>query len=89
VTDTTRVVSRAGFAANVGILTTVKQVTGADVVTFDAAGVVATTLESGVRAAVVGRVLAGREGLQLDAETPVEALLPGEPAFHAASRTCW
>lgn len=84
VSDTARVVSRAGFAANVGILTTVKQVTGADVVTFDDDGIVATTLEPADRIAVIGRVLAGREGLRLDAETPVEAILPGAPAFHAA-----
>lgn len=84
VSDTARVVSRAGFAANLGILTTVKQVTGADVVTFDDTGIVATTLEADVSGAVVSRVLAGREGMRLDAETPVEAILPGAPTFHAA-----
>jgi signal transduction histidine kinase len=84
VSDTARVVSRAGFAANAGILTTVKQVTGAEVVTFDDRGLLVTTLEPGVREAVVGRVMAGFAGLQLNTESPVEVLLPGAPPFHAA-----
>lgn len=76
------VVSRGGFSTNTGILQAVKDVTGADVVTFGPGGLIATTL-NGPRRDVVARVIAGVRGLDL-AGGPAVVELPGAAAYFVA-----
>lgn len=83
VVDATRVVSRGGFATNPGILTAIRQMTGAEVVTFDSTGLVATTLDAAVQDGLVQRVISGGRALALGDQL-VEQQLVNEPPYYVA-----
>jgi len=69
VLNTVEVISRGGFAFNTAILRSVKAITGADVITFDASGTVLATTVEPSRAAWVGMVVAA----PADGTEPLEA----------------
>ena len=83
VVDATRVVSRGGFATTPGILSAIRQMTGAEVVTFDTAGLVATTLDPSAQADLVQRVISGGRALALG-DAPVEQQLENAPPYYVA-----
>lgn len=87
VVSATSVVSRNGVALNPAILTAVKQVAGADVVTFGPDGVLATTLTGAGEQALIQRVIAGASGLRIRNEAPTVVELPGDPSIYAAYLT--
>ena len=86
VTSATSFVSRSGVALNPGILTAVRQVTGAEVVTFSANGISTSTLTGSNQTALADRIVAGSRGLMLREDAPTVLELPGEPSIYAAYR---
>jgi signal transduction histidine kinase len=84
VISATGVVSRNGVALTPGILSAVRQVTGADAVTFGPGGLVATTLDRELHAALIDRVIAGAAHLALREGTPMVVELPGQPSIFVA-----
>ena len=60
--NTSDVVSRGGFAFNPSILRSVKAITGADVLTFDASGSIVSTTVDPSRVELINAVVAGAEG---------------------------
>jgi signal transduction histidine kinase len=84
VVSATAFVSRNGVALTPGILTAVRQVTGAEAVTFGPDGLLITTLAGPERAALVPRVIAGAAGLTLRPNQATVVELPGEPSIFAA-----
>lgn len=86
VVSATDVVSRNGVALSPAIVTAVKQVAGADVVTFGPDGVLVTTLTGPDQKVLVDRIIRGAEGLGIRADASTVVELPGEPSIYAAYR---
>lgn len=85
VISATNVVSRNGVALSPGILMAVKQVAGADVVTYGPDGLLVTTLTGDDRDALVARVIQGGREHRIG-DQPLVVELPGEPSVFAAYR---
>lgn len=87
VISTAAYVSRGEVAMNPAILSAIKQVSGADVLTFDASGVMVTTLGGPNRDEILKRVMAGAAGLQIPQRDTATVELGGNPsvfvAYHA------
>lgn len=77
-------VSRGGAALTPGVLTAVRQVTGAEAVTFGPGGLVVTTLDREQQKALIDRVIAGAAGLALRDGVPTVVELDGQPSSFAA-----
>src|ERR1043166_3947608 len=72
--STSQAVSRSEFALNPMILRSVKDITGADVVTYDSSGtVLASTFES-AHAAVVGTVVSSDQARQALSQSGADAI---------------
>ncbi|TAK17227.1 MAG: HAMP domain-containing histidine kinase, partial [Acidobacteria bacterium] len=84
--NTTSVASRRGMALNPAILVAIKQATGADLVAFDAQGVVSTTLDQAGQTDLIARVTRAAAGRVISTETPLILDLDGEPSVLVAYR---
>jgi signal transduction histidine kinase len=84
IVDATVVVSRNGMALNPAILAAVKQVSGAEVVTFDRRGLLNSTLGVSDTAVTARVVAAGQSVVENGAPSVVE--LAGIPSYYVAYR---
>jgi signal transduction histidine kinase len=82
----TEVVSRSGMALNPAILAAMKEVSGAEVVTFGPGGLMATTLTGSDRDVLIERVIAGARSIQIAPNAPSVLELSGDASYFVAYR---
>lgn len=86
IANATSVAARGGMASNPAILAAVKQVAGADAITFNETGVLFTTLSGPGSDALASRVMAGAAGRTITADGALVVELAGDPAAYASYR---